>query len=60
MLVCLSSQRQVCSWAAGGDEKEAVDLLPGNSLDKLWATKGNWKIDQDGVVTLTPREGEKG
>lgn len=48
------------AFTARGDEKEAVDLLPGNSLDKFLVTKGNWKIDQDGVVTLTPREGEKG
>lgn len=42
------------------EEKEAVDLLPGKSLDKYWVTKGNWSIDKEGVVTLTPREGEKG
>ena len=46
--------------AVRGDEKVGVDLLPGNSLDKFWVTKGNWKIDQEGVVSLTPREGEKG
>jgi hypothetical protein len=42
------------------EEKEAIDLLPGNSLEKHWVTKGSWTIDKEGVVTLTPREGEKG
>lgn len=49
---------------AGADEKKGqegwVDLLPGGKLDKYWTTKGNWNIDSDGVITLTPREGEKG
>lgn len=37
-----------------------VDLLPGNDLQKHWTTTGNWSISSDGVVTLTPRPGEKG
>ena len=46
---------------AHAEENEGwTDLLPGNSLDKYWTTKGNWTINDDGVVTLTPREGEKG
>ena len=43
------------------EEKDGwTDLLPGNNLDKYWTTTGNWTIDDEGVVTLTPREGEKG
>ena len=36
-----------------------VDLLPNDDLSKHWETKGNWRL-QDGVVSLTPREGERG
>ena len=42
------------------DEKQGwVDLLAGGDLAKHWTTKGNWKLNDDGVVTLTPRPGEK-
>ena len=37
-----------------------VNTLAGNDLSKRWTTKGNWKINDDGVVTLVPRPGEKG
>lgn len=37
-----------------------TDLLPANKLDKHWHTKGNWLIDEEGVVRLEPREGERG
>ena len=37
-----------------------VDLLAGNDLAKHWTTKGNWKLDKEGVVTLKPRPGERG
>ena len=46
--------------AASLSAQEAVNLLEGNSLTKHWTTTGNWKIDKEGVVTLEPREGEKG
>lgn len=46
--------------AASLSAQEAVNLLEGNSLTKHWTTTGNWKIDKEGVVTLDPREGEKG
>ncbi|HLU48090.1 MAG TPA: DUF1080 domain-containing protein [Planctomycetota bacterium] len=42
------------------DASKVVDLLAGKSLEKHWETKGNWKIDDEGVVTLTPRPGESG
>jgi hypothetical protein len=42
------------------EEKDgATDLLPGGELGKHWTAKGNWKV-ADGVVSLTPREGESG
>jgi hypothetical protein len=37
-----------------------VNLLEGNDLSKHWTTKGNWSIDDEGVITLKPRPGEKG
>ncbi len=37
-----------------------TDLLAGGDLAKNWQTTGNWKLDKDGVVSLVPREGEKG
>lgn len=45
---------------AAADKEGWTDLLPGNSLEKHWTTKGNWSIDDEGVVTLVPRDGEKG
>ena len=40
-------------------ESDWVELLPaGSELDKNWVTKGNWSLDKEGVVTLTPRKGE--
>jgi len=48
---------------AADDSKPAatgsVDLLTGNDLTKNWTTKGNW-VFENGVVTLKPRDGEKG
>jgi hypothetical protein len=53
-----------CTCVAGpllaGEDDGWVDLLPGNDLAKHWTTKGNWSINDDGVVTLTPRPGESG
>ena len=49
--------------AADKDAESAdgwVDLLDGNDLRHHWTTKGNWSLDDEGVVTLQPREGEKG
>ncbi len=39
-------------------EEGWTDLLSG-PLDAQWKTAGNWTL-ADGVVTLTPREGERG
>ncbi len=43
-----------------GDRPAALDLLKGGDLSKHWTTTGNWKLAEDGVVSLTPRPGEKG
>ena len=47
--------------AAKVDDKAEgwTNLLEGGDLAKYWETTGNWVL-KDGVVTLTPREGEKG
>ncbi len=37
-----------------------LEPLEGADLSKHWVTKGNWKLDDSGVVTLTPRKGERG
>jgi hypothetical protein len=42
------------------DTKKGVNLLAGGDLSRNWTTTGNWKLDGKGVVTLTPRKGEKG
>jgi len=45
---------------ATAEEKPWVNLLEGGNLAKHWTTTGNWQLDQDGVVALAPRAGEKG
>jgi len=48
---------------AADDKNEAagwVSLLEGGDLGKHIQTEGNWKLDDKGVVTLTPRKGESG
>jgi hypothetical protein len=46
------------SFTATADEW--TDLLPENNLKRFWTTTGNWSVNDDGVVSLVPREGEKG
>ncbi|WP_013629214.1 3-keto-disaccharide hydrolase [Rubinisphaera brasiliensis] len=41
-------------------EEKWQNLLPNNRLDAHWSTSGNWKINDDGVVSLKPRPGESG
>jgi hypothetical protein len=61
LVVCL-----ITAWMAAVRTIEAVEndgwvnLLEGNDLSKHWTTEGNWSIDQDGVVALKPRPGERG
>lgn len=40
--------------------EEPADLLAGGDLGANWVTKGNWKLQADGSVSLTPRDGETG
>lgn len=42
------------------EKNDGPDLLAGGDLSKNWVTTGNWKLDQQGVVRLVPRPGEKG
>jgi hypothetical protein len=60
VLACLALMVLAVPHAMAADEDGWVDLLPDNQLEKHWSTKGNWSINDDGVVTLTPRPGEKG
>jgi len=58
---CLAAACLLAAPALSAQDKDAwVDLLPGNDLTKHWATTGNWSIDAEGVVKLTPRPGERG
>ncbi len=41
-------------------EEGWVDLSPKKELAPHWTTTGNWVIDDEGAVTLTPRKGESG
>lgn len=36
------------------------NLLPEQNLKTHWTTTGNWSVNQDGVIDLVPRDGEKG
>jgi hypothetical protein len=49
-LTCLQAQ------ANGG----WFDLLPGGDASQHWVTTGNWITEADGVLHLSPREGERG
>lgn len=40
-------------------EKGFESLTKGGNLDQ-WQTKGNWSVDDDGLITIVPREGETG
>ena len=52
--VDIVSSQEITHWSETG----WVDLFNGEDLDG-WQTTGNW-IVEDGVITLHPREGEKG
>jgi hypothetical protein len=41
------------------DEEGFVPMFDGKTLEG-WQTTGNWVVEDDGVVTLKPRPGEKG
>jgi hypothetical protein len=46
--------------SAADDEKGWTNLLEGRGFKNNWITTGNWTADDEGVVTLTPRPGERG
>src|SRR4051794_35636787 len=49
----------VAMGVAYADKPGWVDLLASGDLSSHWTTTGNWKLE-DGIVSLTPRPGEKG
>jgi hypothetical protein len=55
LLVAQALQPSAAAWA----EEEFVPMFDGKSLDG-WQTTGNWVVEEDGVVTLKPRPGERG
>jgi hypothetical protein len=50
----------VLAQGQGKEPPTPANLFDGGDLTKNWTTTGNWKLDKDGVATLTPRDGEKG
>jgi hypothetical protein len=61
-LSCLAALLMLSVVAANGDDKtsaKGTDLLEGD-LSRHWTTTGNWKLDKEGVVSLSPRPGESG
>ena len=57
-LVCVIAV--IVGFSAGSAmAEEWVDLLPEGKLAPHWKTTGNW-VEEDGAVTLKPRDGEKG
>jgi hypothetical protein len=60
--LCLSIASAVGTSSSSAQDDKAgwVNTLAGNDLSKHWTTKGNWKINDEGVVALEPRPGEKG
>ena len=48
------------SLARADEDAEWIDLLQDKDLTQHWTTAGNWSMDDEGVVSLVPREGERG
>ena len=46
--------------AVAADKDGWTELLPEGQYKNHWATTGNWQTNDDGVLELKPREGEKG
>lgn len=61
MLIRFCTFAALCSLTsfASAGEEGFKSLLNGKDL-KGWKTEGNWMVEKDGVVGLTPRPGEKG
>jgi hypothetical protein len=54
IVVCCST-----AWSAEPADVGFVSLLNGKDLSS-WNTEGNWIVEEDGVVALKPRPGERG
>ncbi|MFT5526756.1 MAG: hypothetical protein ACI9HK_004736 [Pirellulaceae bacterium] len=48
------------SFAVADDSTWKVLLSKDTQLTDHWTTAGNWKLNDDGVAELSPRDGEKG
>jgi hypothetical protein len=59
-LACLSVLLLAGARGEKAGAAKGTDLLAGGDLSKHWTTRGNWKLDKDGVVSLVPRKGESG
>ena len=60
-MACLIAAWLFVSPALHAEEKAGwTDVLKSGDLSKHCHTKGNWILAKDGVVTLTPRPGERG
>ena len=60
-MACLIAAWLFVSPALHTEEKAGwTDVLKSGDLSKHCHTKGNWILTKDGVVTLTPRPGERG
>ncbi len=59
--VCIIAATFICTSNLLAEEKGTwTDVLKSGDLTKHCHTKGNWILGKDGVVTLTPRPGERG
>jgi len=51
--------RYLMTLKTSGTAGSFIDLLAGDDLKEHFQTTGNWSLNEDGVVHLQPREGEK-
>lgn len=55
----LSSFILACCWCASAKDEGFTELTNGKDLSNF-ETEGNWKVEDDGAISLVPRPGEKG
>lgn len=63
LTLAMASMLLAISTAAFAEDKAGegwTNLLPEKKLAPHWSTTGNWTVDDEGVITLTPRPGESG